>query len=151
MNTVGNLQLLRSMQSLGDVGDDALHWLADHVTAIRFKPGDEFITQGDPTRDCYFIVSGETSVSRNGSELGITGPGEPEGEVAMFLGIPRTATTTAITDVMALRLDAGDFDALRASNRELAERIRVGICSHLARRFGVSSFAGVGPRSDVVA
>jgi CRP-like cAMP-binding protein len=131
------------MASLSAVGDEALQWLADHVREVQVEAGHEFITEGDLRRDCYFIVSGETRVTRNGSELGITGPGEPEGEVALFLGIPRTATTTAIKNVTALRLEAADFDALRASNSEIAECIRVGVCRHLSRRFGLPSFAGV--------
>lgn len=143
MSSCEVLDQLRGMRSLREVGDEALQWLASHVVEVRIEAGREFITEGDQRRDCYFIVSGETQVSRNGTTLGITGPGEPEGEVALFLGPPRTATTIALTDVMALRLDAADFDALGASNGELAERLRVGVCRHLARRFGLPRFAGV--------
>lgn len=137
------LDQLRAMRSLSEVGDEGVQWLADHVVEVQIEAGEEFITQGDQSRDCYFIVSGKTRVTRNEAELGITGPGEPEGEVALFLGIPRTATTTAITEVTALRLDAAHFDALRTRNIELAEGLRAGICRHLARRFGLPSFAGV--------
>lgn len=143
MSSPDTLEQLRAMRSLSEVGDEGVQWLAGHVVEVRIQAGEAFITQGDQSRDCFLIVSGETRVTRNEAELGITGPGEPEGEVALFLCIPRTATTTAITDVTALRLDATDFDVLRTTNNDLAERIRVGICRHLARRFGLPTFAGV--------
>ena len=143
MNEGAIVSQLLAMQSLADVSGEAVQWLASHVVEVEIGAGSEFITQGATARDCYFIVSGDAMVTRNGAQLGTTGPGEPEGELGLFLGIPRTATTTAITDVRALRLDASDFDDLRDSNGELADSLRVGICRHLARRFGLPSFAGV--------
>lgn len=143
MSRHGKLERLQVMPSLSEVSDEAIDWLACHVTEVHISAGHQFITEGDHRRECYFIVSGQTRVTRSGLELGITGPGEPEGEVALFLGIRRTATTTATTDVTALRLDAADFDALRATDARLADSLRVGICRHLARRFGLTSFAGI--------
>jgi CRP-like cAMP-binding protein len=137
------LEQLRAMTSLEEVRDEVLQWLAVHVVEVQLEAGREFITEGDTGRECFLIVSGEAEVTRNGTTLGITGPGEPEGEVALFLGVPRTATTTAITEVAALRLDAADYDQLCANNSEVAEHLKVAICRHLARRFGLPSFAGV--------
>lgn len=134
---------LRGLGSLARVSDDAVRWLAEHVEPVSFEAGERLITEGDDDRDCYFIVFGETEVVRQGSVLGISGPGEPEGELALFLGTPRSASTTAVSAVRTLRLRAEDYDALRESEPELADHIRVEICRHLARRFGLPSFAGV--------
>ena len=147
MSDHSRLGQLRRMASLNGVNDAALEWLAAHVVEVELAAGYEFISEGARTRECYFIVTGEARVSKEGTTLGVTGPGEPEGEVALFLGVPRTATATAVSDTTALRLDATDYDLLRATDRALAEHLRVAICRHLAYRFGLPSFAGV-PRDS---
>ena len=120
-----------------------MRWLADHVEPVSFAAGDVLITEGASDRDCFFIVSGDTRVVRGGTELGISSAGEPEGELALFLGTPRSATTTAITEVSTLRLRADDYDRLRRDDPELADDIRLNVCRHLAKRFGLPMFAGV--------
>jgi voltage-gated potassium channel len=134
---------LRRMESLREVSDASVLWLAEHVEDVQFQPGDQFISEGHRTRDCFFLVSGEADVTRGGQRLGLTGPGEPEGEVALFLRVPRTATTTAITVVDALRLPSEAYDAVQAEDPRIAEDLRIGLCRHLARRFGLHAFAGV--------
>ena len=139
---------LRGLRSLRAVSDQAVTWLAEHITPVSFGSGDVLITEGANDRDCFFIVSGETEVVRGGAVLGVSGAGEPEGELALFLGLPRSATTTAISEVDALRLRADDYDRLRRETPELADDIRVNVCRHLARRFGVPMFAGVTADGD---
>lgn len=75
--------------------------------------------------------------------LGVTGEGEPEGELGLFLESPRMATTTARTPVSVLMLAPEDWDRLCTESPGLADEIRVGVCRHLARRFGLPAFAGV--------
>jgi CRP-like cAMP-binding protein len=134
---------LRRLGSLASVSDEGVRWIADHVEAREFGRGDVLIRQGESTRECYFIVDGETEVRRDGAVLGITGAGEPEGELGLFLGSPRRATTTARTPVSVLMLGPEHWDRLCTESPGLAEEIRVGVCQHLARRFGLPAFAGV--------
>jgi CRP-like cAMP-binding protein len=139
---------LRALQSMAAVSDEAVRWLAEHVEPVSSHAGEVLITEGATDRDCYFIVSGETEVVRGTSVLGVSGAGEPEGELALFLGMPRSATTTALSHVETLRLRADDYDHLRRENPALADDIRVNLCRHLARRFGVQMFAGVSAGED---
>jgi CRP-like cAMP-binding protein len=137
------LSELQRLVSLAGVSTEALEWLASHVSEASFTVGERLIRQGETDRDCYFIVDGETEVVRDGVILGVSGVGEPEGELGLFLGTARAATTTAITPVRTLKLLAKDFDELRETQPDLADDIRVNICKHLARRFGLRAFAGV--------
>lgn len=134
---------VRRLGSLASVSDEGVRWIADHVEAREFGSGDVLIRQGEPTRECYFIVAGETEVRRDGAVLGITGEGEPEGELGLFLRSPRSATTTARTPVSVLMLAPDHWDRLCTESPHLAEEIRVALCRHLARRFGLRGFAGV--------
>lgn len=138
-----NFKALRSFRSLECVSDEGVRWIADHVEPATFDRDEALIRQGEPTRECYFIVDGETEVRRDGVVLGVSGAGEPEGELGLFLRLPRTATTTAQTPVSTLVLAPEHWDRLCAENPELAEEIHVEICRHLARRFGLPTFAGV--------
>ena len=135
--------ILRRLGSLAAVSDDGVRWMAGHVEPREFGRGDVLIRQGESTRECYFIVDGETEVRRDGAVLGFTGEGEPEGELGLFLRSSRAATTTARTPVSVLMLAPEPWDRLCAESPGLAEEIRVGVCRHLARRFGLPAFAGV--------
>ena len=138
-----HLEVLRRLRSLSAVSDEGISWLAEHVAPLSFEAGEALIVQGDTSRACFFITEGETEVARDGAILGLSGVGEPEGELGLFLRVPRSATTTARTRVHALVLQPGDWDELVESRPGLAEDIRVAVCRHLAQRFGLPSFAGV--------
>jgi CRP-like cAMP-binding protein len=138
-----DLDVLRQLKSLSAASEAAISWLAEHVAPRSFEPGDELIVQGDSSRECFFIVHGETEVARDGTVLGISGAGEPEGELGLFLRTPRSATTTARTTVSTLVLRPDDWDELVEAQPPLAEEIRVVMCRHLAERLGLPSFAGV--------
>lgn len=138
-----HFRALRSLESLGSVSDEGVRWIADHVERREFGPGEQFICQGDPSRECFFILDGQAEIRRDGVVLGVSGAGEPEGELGLFLHVPRTATTTALTEVSSLVLAPEHWDRLCAEAPELATEIRVELCRHLARRFGLPAFAGV--------
>src|SRR5262245_63014427 len=116
---------LRQLGSLAAVSDEGVRWIADHVEAREFDGGDVLIRQGESTRECYFIVAGETEVRRDGAVLGFSGEGEPEGELGLFLGSPRAATTTARTAVSVLMLAPQHWDRLCTESPRLADEIRV--------------------------
>jgi len=123
------------MQCLVDVPEEVVRWLAEHVVARAFVAGDTLIVEGSLERDCYFIVAGETEVRAGGSVMGRSGPGEPEGEMAMFFRRPRGATTTALGPVETLVLASTDFDTLASEQPAAAAALQAGVLEHLARRF----------------
>jgi CRP-like cAMP-binding protein len=140
---VDHFSSLRSLECLTAVSDSAVSWISERVHLREFDPGDRLIDQGDTSRDCYFIIQGQTEVRRDGVVLGVSGVGEPEGELGLFLRTPRAASTSALTRVATLVLQAEDWDELCDTQPALAEELRVGVCRHLAKRFGLPSFAGV--------
>jgi CRP/FNR family cyclic AMP-dependent transcriptional regulator len=63
-------------------------------------PGMALIEQGGLTGRLYVLKSGELEVARDGKHVTtIKTPGAVIGEMSVLLGLPQTATVTAITDV----------------------------------------------------
>ena len=143
MTDVANLAELRRLACLREVPAAEVRWLADHVVPATFEPGATMIVEGDASRDCYFIVEGLTRVTSGGAVLGDSGPGEPEGEMALFFDRRRMCTTTAVSHVRALVLRADDFDDLRRADPAAAGAIEAAVLRHLARRFATINSGGL--------
>lgn len=85
------------------------------ASIVRFPAGTPIIRQGGPADRFFAIAAGEVEVTRSDA------PGEPErvlrrmgvdegfGEIGILARSPRTATVTALTDVVLVALDARDF------------------------------------------
>ncbi len=104
---------LRELELLRECSDAEM----DRVAAVarnelRFEPGDVLYEEGDPARDCYLIVEGETEITVSGRFLGSSGPGESVGEMGLLHQGPRTATVVARTPVTVQVIDAAGFDRL---------------------------------------
>ncbi len=64
-----------------------------------YKAGNTVFNQGDGGKDIYILKSGAVTVKVDGQIMGlINTPGTIIGEMAYFLGNPRTATVEAIED-----------------------------------------------------
>ena len=63
-------------------------------------PGMTLIEQGGQTGQLYVLKDGELDVSRDGKHVTtIRTPGAVIGEMSVLLGLPQTATVTAVTEV----------------------------------------------------
>ncbi len=104
------------------------------VRRLDVPRGTRVITQGEIGDALYFIESGKARVTHNGSiELGVKGPGDVFGEMALLTGETRTATVTADTDLVLWRVPRDDFERvvaasprLRATLEDIAARHRAG-------------------------
>lgn len=90
--------------------------------------GEDIVRQGEPAESFYVLLSGTCDVLGRGAggelfPLAELGPGEFFGEVGLMLGVPRTATVRARTDVELLELSRDAFNALAGDGRFAHEEI----------------------------
>jgi SulP family sulfate permease len=93
------------------------------VERVPFAAGDRLIEQGSRGGDLYFIETGRISVDletpgKPPVRLGVLGPGTVVGEIALYLGLERSASVTAIAEGAALKLTR---EALKRMDREAPE------------------------------
>jgi CRP-like cAMP-binding protein len=92
---------------------DVLGQLARRMEREEVPAGTVLIREGD-TDDCFYVLlSGILSVSQR--DLGarsLLRPGDYFGEVAAAMGIPRTATVSAMTPAVVASCDRATFDEL---------------------------------------
>lgn len=100
---------------------------------VLFAPGERLLIQGEPGDSLYFIAQGTVEVTMKPLGPGSIIPpvkvaelsaGDVAGEMALVNDEPRSATVTALTDVMAYRLSLDNWRHIEAFYPGLAARIR---------------------------
>jgi CRP/FNR family transcriptional regulator len=107
-----------------------LRAVAEACGSVRFSDGAGVVTEGDSSDALFIIVEGSVEVQRKGRRVARIGAGEFFGEIALLDPGPRTATVTAASDVIALKLTRKNLlDVLRSD-----PQIPVRMMEALARR-----------------
>ena len=103
------LDLLRKNPLFAPLPLTALDRLAESLVPMSFAPGAVVLRKGDPGDHYLLIAEGEVEVTDDGHSLGMFGPGEGVGEIALLHRVPRTATVSARTPVSAFAIDGTSF------------------------------------------
>jgi CRP-like cAMP-binding protein/rhodanese-related sulfurtransferase len=100
-----------------DIPHDRLTEIA-RASRSRVLPRDEIVfRQGDPADGFYIVVSGSVRVTKKNErgmerELGILGPGESFGEMALLTGEARAADVVALEETRLMVLSKEQFDGI---------------------------------------
>jgi CRP-like cAMP-binding protein len=92
---------------------ETLARLGQHMQREEIAPGTVIVREGELDDRFYVLLSGVLAVSQR--DLGarsILRPGEYFGEVAAAMGVPRTATVSAMTPAVVASCDRETFDEL---------------------------------------
>lgn len=129
--------ILKTVPLFSGLSDKALSQIGDRMTMRTYHKGHYIISENDDTQSTYFIVEGQTKITRtsdDGREVILTMQNEGDffGEMAVLDGENRSANCVAITDCRILTLNGNDFIHVLESQpkvainllRELAARIR---------------------------
>ena len=115
------LELLESVPLFAPLGPVALEELAARSVEVHAGDGEEIVTQGDPGKRFYVVVSGEIEVTVDGEHVRTEGPGAHFGEIALLRDVPRTATVSARGEVELCAIERQDFiDAVTGETRSSA-------------------------------
>lgn len=89
--------------------------VADALEAVDFADGDVVIRQGEEGREFFIIIQGQAAVTQTNDAgqtgpVGILGPGDYFGEIALLTNQPRKATITAQGPLSCAKLDRDRFE-----------------------------------------
>lgn len=107
---------LASVHELAQIGllkelpGETLARLAERMERRQLVPGEAILRQGDEGDRFYVVLSGILNVRQESrGERGVLRPGDYFGEVALVMGVPRTATVSAMTPATIASCDRVTF------------------------------------------
>src|SRR4051812_28322859 len=112
--------LLAAVPLFSDLSSRHLKRMAELAEEVQFKAGDPIVQEGQPGGTFFVILEGEAKVTRRRRKLNELYPGDFFGEVSLLDGGPRTATVTAETPIVAIRLFPKEFAKLIAAGPGVA-------------------------------
>ncbi|HEY8103489.1 MAG TPA: cyclic nucleotide-binding domain-containing protein [Gaiellaceae bacterium] len=104
---------LTRVELLAGLPGSRLAELAGRLEREDVAPGATVVREGDPGERFYIVLSGMLTVSQAGiGERRMLRPGDSFGEVALAMGIPRTASVRAVTPAVVASCDSATFDEI---------------------------------------
>lgn len=98
---------------LAGLPGERLAQLAGRLEREEVAAGGMVVRQGEPGERFYIVLSGLFSVSQaERGERRMLRPGDTFGEVALAMGIPRTASVRAVVPAVVASCDQETFDEL---------------------------------------
>ncbi|MBB6184760.1 patatin-like phospholipase family protein [Oleiagrimonas soli] len=116
--SLDTVTLLRNTLVFGELADDVLASVAEHMEPLTLSGGNLLYAVGEPSDALYVLRSGSIGVFRppraGGTPhlAGVVGSGETLGTVGLLLDQPSAVTARALRDTELLRLSRASFEAL---------------------------------------
>jgi voltage-gated potassium channel len=128
----GKLERLKEVALFNSCNDRELEAVSRLVDEATVPAGRVLIKEGSPDcREAFIILEGTVGVSVREVQVAVVGPGGVTGEMGVIDHERRSATVTALTDVLLLVVDARGLQSLVEKHgvgwklmRELGLRVR---------------------------
>ena len=118
-------QRLAALPFFKGLASQELDRIAARLQTKRVAAGADVVRAGDPGDRYYLIREGTASVRLpDGTQVRTLGPGDGFGELALLFGGARTATVTAVSDLVLATLARSDFARLVRSSGETVGEFR---------------------------
>jgi CRP-like cAMP-binding protein len=101
---------LQRVGLLAGLPGETLMRLGKQMEREEVAPGTVVLQEGDESDRFYVVFAGMLAVKNALGPRGILRPGDYFGEVAAAMGVPRTATVTAITPCVIASCDRETFE-----------------------------------------
>jgi class 3 adenylate cyclase len=95
---------------LGHLPENVMQELLSGAKVEKFKAGDVFIHEGDPSDSIYFVTWGEVAIMKGEFEIDRSRSGSVIGEMGVLTRSPRSASIKACEEVETLKIMADDFN-----------------------------------------
>lgn len=134
-----NEDILARVDLFSTLSKRELQTLAKSCQERSYKAGKVIFSQGDTGVGLYVIKNGRVRITiatdpdKAEDEVGVYGPGDVLGEMALLDDLPRSASVTAIEDVTALLLPVWEFRSILQSHPDIAIKL-LGVLSRRLRK-----------------
>jgi CRP/FNR family cyclic AMP-dependent transcriptional regulator len=126
-----SVDVLKKVPLFQGLEDRELQQIADSMQERRYSAGETVTRQGTGGAGFFVVEEGEAEVSVDGDPRGQIGPGDYFGEIALLTGSDRTATITALTDMLCYGMTPWDFRPLVESNSTIAWKLLTAMAEKL--------------------
>lgn len=134
--------LLRTKSALFDLDEAEARCIVDYMRVVNLPRGATVFREGDAARTDHLllILAGDVSVDMSDGErvdglpVSVLGPGSVVGEMALLDGGPRSATCTAMNDVIAAGISRAGLQRLAHEHPQVALRLMVAIAQRVGDR-----------------
>lgn len=116
--------------------------VAQRAIERTIEPGTTFVTEGAVEDHLWVIVEGRVRIDRGGVPIRELGPADTVGELAALVPEPRSASATALTPTLVLRIDKPVLDDLLVDQPELTLAVIASL---------VDRIRDIGPRTAAAA
>jgi NTE family protein/lysophospholipid hydrolase len=145
------IQFLKSTSLFGGFNGETLKQLAKFLNIVSLQGGQVLIRQNTVGESLYIVESGRLRATIQDKEhqdifIGEIGRGEIVGEIAIFVGTPRTATVSAIRDSVLLELKQDAFESFSKVFPEAA----IAIAKFCVKRLINKKIAQTSPAATIV-
>jgi signal transduction histidine kinase len=101
-------EALRASELFAHLTDDAIGRLLETSETMALRAGDRLLTEGSPATDFFVVADGELEVTKRSGDgevpIALVGPGAIVGEMAVIEDRTRSASVTARSDAMVVRV-----------------------------------------------
>ncbi|UCH74786.1 MAG: Crp/Fnr family transcriptional regulator [Rhodospirillales bacterium] len=127
MSLQQEFELLRKIPMFANIEPAKLKLLAFTSERLSYADGEVLFRQGDPGDAAFLIITGRADVTidteKGPLSVATLGNHDFVGEIAILCDVPRTATVTAKSDLVALRIRKELFFRLIGEFPEIAKEI----------------------------
>ena len=105
--------------------------IARYADELAVEAGEVIVKEGDAGREFFVLVDGKASVTRNGREIAMLGPGNYFGELSLLDGQKRDATVTTASPADLLVVGTREFSALLEDVPQITRKLLAGMARRL--------------------
>lgn len=146
--TDGQRRLIAALQSchLVEHNEALANRLAEVGQVVPFDAGDVVMTQGADDNDVFFILFGQAEVAVNGRHVAIREARDTVGEMALLSPTePRSATVTARTEVVALKVSEPNFHQVAQEHTQVWRVVAQVVADRLRQRSALLNIPNTKP------
>lgn len=137
MSLEKEVELLRRYPIFRKIELSMLKLLCFSSELLSYETGQVIFNAGDPGDAAYVLIEGHAEVTvptpSGPLRLNMLGPHDILGEIAVFADVPRTATVTALSRLVALRIGKAQLLSVVRQNPDAALELIGILAARLAR------------------